>query len=219
MGTMAEAGAIRVLIVDDHELIRETLVFVLKVEQDIEVAATAATGEEALAEARRTRPDVVLMDYLLPDADGAEVTRTIKSERPQTKVVMLTAATGDEVLVKAIEAGCSGFVTKERAVDEIVAAVRAAHVGEALISPSMLARVLPKLTQTVPSKGFDLTPREHEILTLLAEGQRNQEIADGLGISLYTVRNHIQSILIKTQAHSKMEAVANAVREGLIELS
>lgn len=217
---MSENGPIRVLIVDDHELIRESLVFTLKGETDIEVVGTAANGEEALEASLGAKPDVVLMDYVLPDTDGAELATSIRATRPETKVVMLTAATSDDVLVKAIEAGCSGFVTKERAVEEIVSAVRAAHAGEALISPSMIARVLPKLSRNPKGQGaLELTPREHQILEMLAQGMRNQEIATELGISLYTVRNHIQGVLIKMDAHSKMEAVANAVRQGLIELS
>lgn len=217
---MESAPEIRVLIVDDHELIRESLIFVLKDEKEIEVTGSAATGEDALEATRTSRPDVVLMDFLLPDADGAEVTKKIKSLAPETKVVMLTGATSDDVLVKAIESGCSGFVTKERAVDEIVSAVRAAHAGEALISPSMLARVLPKLSRIEkPAKPLELSTREHQVLTMLARGLRNQEVAEELGLSLYTVRNHIQSVLIKMQAHSKMEAVATALRDGLIEVA
>lgn len=217
---MNDKPVIRVLIVDDHELIRESLNLVLKDETGIEVVASVGTGAEALGAARAEQPDVILMDYALPDGDGAAVTRTIKSERPETKVVMLTAATTDEVLADSIESGCSGFVTKERAVEEIVSAVRAAHAGEALISPSMLARVLPKLRHApeATKTSTQLTPRESNILELLARGLRNQEIAAQLEISLYTVRNHIQSILIKVGAHSKMEAVAQAVRDGLVGL-
>lgn len=216
---MSEEAPIRVMIVDDHELIRESLQFVLRDEAGMEVVASVGSAEEALDAARDKLPDVVIMDYMLPDSDGAAVTRTIKAERPETKVVMLTAAVSDDVLVSSIEAGCSGFVTKERAIEEVVSAVRAAHAGEALISPSMLQRVLPKLRRSPEGRSvYDLSPREQEVLALLAKGMKNQEIASSLGISLYTVRNHIQGILIKMQAHSKMEAVAIAVRQGLVEI-
>jgi DNA-binding NarL/FixJ family response regulator len=129
---------------------------------------------------------------------------------------MLTGFAEDDVLVAAIEAGCSGYVTKHNAVDEVVSAVRAAAAGEALISPSMLARLLPKLRRGYQGLGSDITPRELEVLRMLAEGLSNRAIADKMSISLHTVRNYVQSLLTKLQAHSKLEAVAAAVKEGII---
>lgn len=214
---MTDDQQIKVLLVDDHKMFIEGLIRVLGEEPDIAVVGTAGSMESARAAARQHSPDVVLMDYELPDGDGSQAARFIKEEQPQTKVVMLTSFNDEAVLVSAIEAGCSGFVTKHKAVEEVAAAVRAAHEGEALISPSMLARLLPKLRRSSRGLGSDLTPRELEVLKLLAEGLSNSAIAERLVISLHTVRNHVQSIIMKMQAHSKLEAVTIAVREGIIQ--
>lgn len=207
---------IRVLIVDDHQMFAQGLLRALEREDGIEVVGMSGTVEDATAAARMKRPDVVLMDYELPDGDGAAATERIKQDVPGARVVMVTSHGDEAVLVSAIEAGCSGFVTKHKAIEEVVAAVRAAAAGEALISPSMLARLLPKLRRSYRGTGSDLTAREVEILALLAEGLSNQTIAERLVISLHTVRNHVQNVLTKLQAHSKLEAVSIAVREGII---
>jgi DNA-binding NarL/FixJ family response regulator len=213
----SESAPIKVLIVDDHQMFAQSLVSALSREADLQVIGTAGTVEEARARARSMRPDVVLIDYGLPDGDGATAAQHIKDDRPQTKTVMLTSFTDDSVLVAAIEAGCSGHVLKHKGVQELVDAVKAAHAGEALISPAMLARLLPKLHRNHRGVGAELTPREIEVLKLLAEGLSNQAIAQRLTISLHTVRNHVQNIITKLQVHSKLEAVAAAVREGIIK--
>jgi DNA-binding NarL/FixJ family response regulator len=207
---------IRVVIVDDHEMLVEGLRASLAAESDIEVVASAGTVEAGCAAVRLHRPDVALMDYELPDGDGAQATQRIKSDVPAVQVVMVTSFDDEAVLVRAIEAGCSGFITKHKAVSEVANAVRAAHSGEALISPSMLARLLPRLRRREQGVGVDLTPREMEILKLLAEGLSNAAIADRLVLSLHTVRNHVQNVIGKLGAHSKLEAVATAVREGIL---
>jgi two-component system, NarL family, response regulator DevR len=165
----------------------------------------------------RLRPNVVLMDYQLPDQDGVAVTTQVKRQNPSVMVVMLTGSAEDRVLLSAIDAGCSGFLTKDRAAAEVVHAVRAAAVGEALISPALLARLLPKLNRTQRSLGEDLSDREREILGLLARGMTNKVIAAELFLSVNTIRNHVQSVLAKLGAHSKLEAVSTAVREGIID--
>ncbi|MCA1831357.1 MAG: response regulator [Actinomycetota bacterium] len=208
---------IKVLVVDDHQMFAEGLIKALSDEDDVIVVGSAGSVAGARAAANTHTPDVILMDYELSDGDGAQATQFIKEELPNTKVVMLTSFTDESVLVSAIEAGCSGFVTKHKAVEEVAAAVRAAYEGEALISPSMLARLLPKLRRSSRGLGSDLTPRELEVLKLLAEGLANTAIAERLVISLHTVRNHVQSIIMKLQAHSKLEAVTIAVREGVIQ--
>ncbi|TMK19984.1 MAG: response regulator transcription factor, partial [Actinobacteria bacterium] len=146
---------------------------------------------------------VVLMDYELPDGDGATATQRIKSEMPETQVVMVTSFDDESVLVRAIEAGASGFITKHKAIQEVSSAVRAAKAGEAF--PRGL--------------GADLTPRESEVLKMLAEGVSNQKIAEKLVVSMHTVRNHVQNVITKLGAHSKLEAVATAMREGLLRHS
>jgi DNA-binding NarL/FixJ family response regulator len=213
-----EPPQIRIMVVDDHQLLTQSLLIVLEEEADFEVVATASTVAEALTMARRHRPDVVLMDYRLPDGHGTDAARLLREENPDVKVVMLTGFPDDAILVAAIEAGCSGYITKESAVAEAISAVRAAHAGEALISPSMLVRLLPKLRRDYRGVGATLTERELEVLNLLAQGQQNQAVADQLYLSVNTVRKHVQSILSKLNAHSKLEAVAIAVREGMIKL-
>lgn len=207
---------IKVMVVDDHKMVAQALTRAVDDEQDMKVVAAATSMEEAVATARLHMPDVVLMDYELPDGNGVETATRIRAERPETKVVMVTSYTDDSVLVAAIEAGCSGYVTKHKAVEEVVNAVRAAHAGEALISPSMLARLLPKLRPNKRGVGSDLTERELEVLKMLAEGKSNQVIADTLVISVHTVRHHVQNVITKLNAHSKLEAVAAAAREGII---
>ena len=207
---------IRVVIIDDHEMLVQGLRAALGAESDIEVVASAGTVEEGCAKVRMHAPDVVLMDYELPDGDGAQATERIKSDVPSVQVVMVTSFDDEAILVRAIEAGCSGFITKHKAIGEVASAVRAAHLGEALISPSMLARLLPRLRRKEQGHGVDLTPREMEILRFLAEGLSNAAIAERLVLSLHTVRNHVQNVIGKLGAHSKLEAVATAVREGIL---
>ena len=209
---------IRVLVVDDHRMFAESLVSLLEREHDLEITGQAASIAELKQALAGPEPDVVLMDYRLPDGDGIEGALLVRERRPEAQVVMLTGTSEDSVLLSAIEAGCAGFVTKDNAVDEAVSAIRAAASGEAVISPQMLSRLLPKLRrEREEDTASPLTPRETEILTLLAEGHANQVIAERLTISLNTVRNHVQNLLSKLGAHSKLEAVAVAVRMGLLQ--
>jgi DNA-binding NarL/FixJ family response regulator len=213
----SEDTTVGVLIVDDHRMFSESLARLLADEDGIDVLGVAATGADAVEMVGRLRPNVVLMDYQLPDQDGVAVTAAIRRENPSVMVVMLTGSTEDRVLLAAIDAGCSGFLTKDRAAAEVVHAVRAAAVGEALISPALLARLLPKLNRTQRSLGEDLSEREREILGFLAKGMTNKVIAAELFLSVNTIRNHVQSVLAKLGAHSKLEAVSTAVREGIID--
>ncbi len=211
----ADDRQIRVLIVEDHKMFSEALRLALDETDDIAVTAAVETRAAAVQAARETRPDVVLMDYRLPDGDGVAAAREIKNEFPATRIVMLTATSDDLVLRRAIEAGCSGYLTKDHTVEELILAVRAAHNGEAQISPAMLSRLLDRLgDRTRP--GSDLTRRETEVLRLLARGLSNQAIATDLDIRLATVRNHVQSVIEKLRAHSKLEAVATATRLGML---
>lgn len=193
----------------------EALRAALDTSDDIAVTAAMDTATSGVEEAKASRPDVVLMDYRLPDGDGVDAARRIKATLPDTKIVMLSGTLDDNVLREAIQAGCSGYLTKGHAIEELILAVRAAHRGEALISPQMLSRLLSSRTPTGP--GADLTSRETEVLRLLAQGLSNQAIADQLSIRLATVRNHVQSVIEKLEAHSKLEAVSTALRLGLID--
>jgi DNA-binding NarL/FixJ family response regulator len=213
---MPEEAQIRVLIIEDHRMFAQALRSALDSEDDIAVSDTAATVADGLDAARSIRPDIVLMDYRLPDGDGVDAARRVKADLPDTRIVMLTATGSDEVFRQAIAAGCSGYVTKDQSVDQLVLSVRAAYKGEALISPEMLSRLVSK-PGDVTRPGHDLTPREIEVLKLVARGLSNPAIAAKLGIRLATVRNHVQSLISKLYAHSKLEAVAVAVRAGIIE--
>jgi DNA-binding NarL/FixJ family response regulator len=216
---MAEPGAPRVgvLIVDDHRMFAESLARLLSDEAEIEVLGVAGSGADALDMAARLRPRVVLIDYQMPERDGVQIAAEIKQHDPEVMVVMLTASTDDRVLLAAIDAGCSGFLTKDRAAAEVADAVRAAALGEALITPAQLVRLLPKLSRTQRAIGADLTDRELDLLSHLARGGTNKAIAAELHLSVNTVRNYVQSVLTKLGAHSKLEAVSTAVREGIID--
>jgi DNA-binding NarL/FixJ family response regulator len=205
----------RVLVCDDHAVLADGLAAVLDREPDLEILPVVGSVEAAV-DALAGGPDVVLMDYELADGNGVDATRRIKEARPETAVVMLTSFTDEEVLLGAVEAGCSGFLTKHTPATEVVGAVRAAAAGEALISPAMLARLLPRLRSGQHRPGYDLTPRERTVLGLLARAATSEEMASELGISTNTVRNHVQNLLVKLGAHSRLEAVAIAMREGLL---
>lgn len=216
---MAEAQGepIGVLLVDDHQMFAESLARLLGDVDDIVVLGVAATGDEGIELAGRLRPRVALVDYQLPGQDGIAVAAEIRRRSPEIMVVMLTGSADDRVLLGAIEAGCSGFVTKDRAAAEVRDAVRAAAAGEAVVSPTLLARLLPRLNPTHRSLGSDLTEREREILGLMALGKSNKAIAAEIHLSVNTIRNYVQGVLTKLGAHSKLEAVATAVREGVLD--
>lgn len=180
----------------------------------VSVVGTAAAGHEA---ATRLRPDVVLLDYQLPDMDGITTAVGIKQAAPSVQVVILTGADPDEALaLRAVEAGCLGFVTKSSPVDELVAAIRAAAAGEALISPSMLAVLLPRLERSYRGPASTLSFREIEVLSVMAEGASDKEISYRLSISLNTARKHVQNVIRKLGAHSKLEAVVMAAKQGVL---
>jgi len=210
-------GRVGVVIVDDHRMFAESLARLLADEDGIAVLGVAGTATEGIDLVALVRPKVVLMDYHLPDRDGVSAAGVIRGRSPDTMVVMLTGSNDDRVLLAAIDVGCSGFLTKDRAAADVAAAVRGAAAGEALISPALLSRLLPQLNRTQRVVGGDLSDREREILEFLAKGWTNKVIAAELFLSVNTIRNHVQSVLAKLEAHSKLEAVSTAVREGIID--
>jgi two-component system response regulator DevR len=210
---------IRVLVCDELRLVAQAVAALLGQQPDIEVVGIAGSVGEVCELALSERPDVVLMEYALPDGDGVSATAAIKASRPEVNVVMLTSFLDEEILLGAIEAGCSGYVTKQKGSDELTTAVRLAAAGGAMVSPDMLARLLPRMRRSHHGLGWDLTPREREVLDLLADGESKEAIARRLFLSTNTVRNHIQGILTKMHAHSRLEAVAAATREGLVHRS
>jgi DNA-binding NarL/FixJ family response regulator len=183
--------------------------------EDIEIVGVAGTGGEGVRLARRHSPDVVLMDYRLPDLLGDEATRAIRREQPRTAVVMVTASEDEAVLGLAVDAGCSGFVMKQDGLEELVTAVRTAKSGGSVIPPRLLRSLVGRLKAgDQPPAG--LTPRENEVLQLLAAGGDTRDVAEQLGMSHNTARNHVQAVLRKLNAHSKLEAVMTALRLGLV---
>lgn len=226
-GDGARAGdPIRVLVVDDHALFRRGLQMVLEQEPDMEVAAEANDGLEAVSAAGDLLPDVVLMDVRMPRQGGIDACMSVKEVVPSARIVMLTISDEENDLYEAIKAGASGYLLKEISIDEVAAAVRAVHGGQSLISPSMASKLLDEFAsmlkqgderQQVPAPR--LTEREMEVLRLVARGLNNRDIAKQLYISENTVKNHVRNILEKLQLHSRMEAVVYAVRERLLEIS
>jgi DNA-binding NarL/FixJ family response regulator len=212
---------IRVLLVDDHQLLTSALSQVLSQEPDIEVVGVAGTVNEARHLARE-RLDVVLMDYRLPDGTGAEAARAIKARWPGARIVMLTALNDDETILESIQAGADGYLTKDRAIDEVVSGVRHAYAGETLLPRAVIIgiaqRVAAARDKTVDRHQIEpLTPRELEVLRALVEGLSTPEICDRLFIAPNTLRTHVQNIMGKLRVHSKLEAVAFAIRNRLVE--
>jgi two-component system NarL family response regulator len=220
-----ETTTIRVLIADDQALFRRGLYVVLGTEENIEVVAEAADGEEAIALAAELVPDVVLMDVRMPRINGIDAARRIRQDNPATKVVMLTVSDDEEDLYEAVKAGANGYLLKEISVEEVAKAIRVVVQGQSLISPTMASKLLTEFNnlakkaeerQQYPTP--TLTTRELEVLKLVAKGMSNREIADALYISENTVKNHVRNILEKLHLHSRMEAVIYAVRERLLDI-
>ena len=212
---------IRVMLVDDQQLVTDALSRLLMREPDIAVVGVAASVAEARTLARQP-VDVVLMDYRLPDGTGAAATRAIKASWPASRAVMLTGVYDDETILESIEAGADGYLTKDRAVSEVVAAVRAAHAGETLLPHEVILELAQRVA-TARDQASDrptierLTPRELDVLQALGEGLPSSEICDRLEIAPNTLRTHVQNIMTKLHVHSKLEAVAFALRHRLIE--
>ena len=213
---------IRLLLVDDHAVIRTGLRMLLGNETDVEIIGEAGTGREALEAVRTLDPDVVLMDIGLPDISGIEATRSIRASHPRTAVVALTIHEDEEYFFKMLDAGALGYVPKRAAPEELLTAIRAAAKGEVYLFPS-LAKLLVRdyLTQTRQAGGEPsldgLTSREQEVLQYLAEGKSNEEIAAALVISPKTVARHRENLMRKLNLHSRAELVRYAIRKGIIQ--
>jgi DNA-binding NarL/FixJ family response regulator len=208
----------RVLLAYHHGMFAESLHRVLSDERQIEVVGTAGSSATAVQLAEVLQPSVAIVEDLLPDADGFLTASSIREVSPATRVLLLAAMSDSQLVTSAVEAGCSGFLTKTKSVHELVAAVHLAHSGAAYLPPDILATMLPRLDRCYRELGSDLTPREREILRLMtAGGLGNKDIANQLQLSHHTVRNHVQNILGKLGAHSKLQAVVIAGREGLMD--
>ena len=212
-------SAIRVLIADDHAVVRQGLRTFLDLQEDVVVVGEAGDGREALDAARATRPDVVLMDVVMPELDGVEATRRIVAELPGTRVLALTSFLDEDRVLPAVRAGATGYLLKDVQPAELVRAIRTVHEGGALLHPAVTTRVMAALTDAdVPAAREALTPREHEVLRLIARGLPNKLIARELGIAEKTVKAHVGSLLRKLGVHDRTQAALLAVRRGWAEL-
>lgn len=214
---------IRVLVVDDHTIVRDGICALLALAGDIEVAGEAANGRDALEMVKKLSPDVVLMDIAMPVMNGVEATRRIKKEFPDVKVLALTQHDDKEFVYPLLEAGARGFLSKAAASSELTSAIRYVHQGESFLSPSVAKLMIDDYQQgaTVRERNDpyeQLTDREREILKLIAEGYTTQEIANMLVISPKTVEGHKSSLMAKLDIHSRIDLVKYAVRKGLIEV-
>lgn len=220
MTTAPDAAPVRVLLADDHRMLRESLRRSLA-DLGIDVVGEAADGREAVEQAASLRPDVVLMDVTMPVLDGIEATRQIRDTLPDTAVVMLTMHSDDEMVVRAIRAGASGYLVKDCSVDEVAATIHRVAAGETALSPELAASMLAEVQRLESDAGPAeplITKREAEVLQLIADGLSTTEVAARLYISAKTVKNHLASIYQKLDSRDRTQAVVRAVRLGIIHL-
>jgi DNA-binding NarL/FixJ family response regulator len=224
MDTDTGERPIRVLIADDQALIREGLEMLLGLSPGVEVVGTVADGDEAIRLVAEHEPDVVLMDLRMPRCDGVEATRRIVRDHPSTRVVVLTTYADDASIFGALEAGAMGYLTKDAGASAIQEAIRTVHAGEALLDPAVQRRLIQQLRGTAPRRGAPaaalpdgLTPREAEVLCLIAEGLSNREIAAHLIVTEATVKTHINNIFSKADLRDRAQAVVYAIRHQLTE--
>ncbi|MBI5775903.1 MAG: response regulator transcription factor [Nitrospirae bacterium] len=216
---------IKVLIADDHRVVREGLSAILKTKDEIEVVGEAKDGQEAVEKARSLLPDVILMDVSMPRMGGVEATRIIKREFPHIGIVALTMYEEQQYIFDLVRAGATGYLLKDTDSAQIVSAIRAIYRGESLIHPSVASKILAEFSLLSQGKGkkrpwadHDLTEREITVLRLVADGKTNKEIANNLDLSEKTVKNHVRNIFHKLQVYDRTQAAILAIRKGIIDL-
>ena len=215
-------STIRILIADDHTLMREGIRALLEDQTDIVVVGEASDGREAVRLANQQRPNVILMDIAMPSLNGLEATRQIKHEHPEINILVLTMYDHEEYLRESLEAGASGYILKRAAASELIVAIRAVHAGEAVLSPSITRMLLNDyLRREVPMVEVEanaLTSREREVLQLIAEGKTSREIAEILNLSIKTVQSHRGSIMQKLDLHDRGDLIKYAIQKKIIEI-
>lgn len=213
---MSEQQIIRVMLVDDHAVVRSGLSAFLMVFDDLELVGEAENGREAVRLVGDLNPDVVLMDLVMPEMDGATATRRIREQYPKTQIIALTSFREDSLVQGALQAGAISYLLKNVSADDLARAIRAAHAGRSTLSPEA-AQVLIQAATRPPAPGFDLTERERDVLALMVKGHSNSEIAEKLVVSSSTVKFHVSNILSKLGVSSRTEAVALALHQHLVD--
>jgi NarL family two-component system response regulator LiaR len=206
---------IRVMLVDDHPMVRRGLATFLKAFDDLELAGDAESGQMALQRCAKLQPDVILMDMAMPDMDGATATRLIRQKFPQIQVIALTSFKEGDLITNALEAGAIGYLLKDVTAEDLARAIRAAHAGRATLSPEA-AQAMVETASQPPAPGLDLTDRERQVLALMTEGLNNTQIAGRLTVSPSTIKSHVSSILSKLGVASRTEAVSLALRSQIV---
>lgn len=212
---MMTSESIRVMLVDDHAVVRSGLSAFLLAYDDLELVAEASSGEQAVKICDQAQPDVVLMDLVMPGMDGAAATRDIRKDCPEIHVIALTSYKEEELIQEALEAGAIGYLLKNVSADELADAIRAAHAGKPTLAPEAAQALIRSKTEP-PGPGYDLTEREREVLGLMVAGLSNPQIAENLVVSRSTVKFHVSNILSKLSASSRTEAVSIALQNNLV---
>jgi len=210
---------IRIVLVDDHALMRDGIRALIDLQDDIEIVGEACEGQEAIDKAQELKPDVLIMDISMPEMDGLEATRRIKKKNPSVKVLVLTQHDNREYILSTIKSGSDGYLPKKALGSELVAAIRAVHQGHSFLYPAATGALIEDYRRQVEKEPYDsLTEREREIFRLIADGHTSREIADTLFIALKTVHNHRAKIMLKLDIHNRSELIKYAIRKGLVTM-